>query len=627
MDSTFSGIEIGKRSLFAHKDAMNTVGHNLSNATKPGYSRQRVTMKTEIPLYAPQLNRAKKQGQLGQGIVVQSIDRVKDELLNTRIVEESHRLGYWTSQDKFISILEDVYNEPEDQSIRKRLNDFWESWQDLANQPQGLAERKIILERGKSFCELIRSRFHSLERIYIMANDEIKITTDEANNYIKNIANLNKQISKSQAMKDNSNDLMDARDLMVEKLGNLISVSIENKQDPNEFLIHSEGRHLVQGSIANEFKLEATNGPTRTRWNILWANNDKANLETGKLGSLLNIRDEEIKNEINELNNLAANIIELVNEIHETGHGMDKKSGRSFFSQELKLTDDRGRYDTNGNGQFDSVHIFKINSTNEIFPEEKLGFYGTLKFEATDSNEIIEIPYNAPDTVQDLITRINNSNAQVTARINSEGKFEIKAVKEQENENITFRIKHIEDSGLFLTKYTGILNESGPEGAYDYRNIDTIDKLTPKSTYSISPLKNPAAWIKVADIIDLDPSKIAAGINSPTNEISIGDNQAALRISSFGNSQIMVGKNLTLNDYFANTASNIAIKGQISEITKESQSQILKDLTDLRMSISGVNKDEELANMIEFQQAFIAASKFITVSAELIDTVINKMGV
>lgn len=627
MDSTFSGIEIGKRSLFAHKDAMNTVGHNLSNATKPGYSRQRVTMKTEIPLYAPQLNRAKKQGQLGQGIVVQSIDRVKDELLNTRIVEESHRLGYWTSQDKFISMLEDVYNEPEDQSIRKRLNDFWESWQDLANQPQGLAERKIILERGKSFCELIRSRFHSLERIYIMANDEIKITTDEVNNYIKNIANLNKQISKSQAMKDNPNDLMDVRDLMVEKLGNLISVSIENKQDPDEFLIHSEGRHLVQGSIANEFKLEATNGPTRTRWNILWANNDKANLETGKLGSLLNIRDEEIKNEINELNNLASNIIELVNEIHETGHGMDKKSGRSFFSQELKLTDDRGRYDTNGNGQFDSVHIFKINSTNEIFPEEKLGFYGTLKFKATDSNEIIEIPYNAPDTVQDLITRINNSNAQVTARINSEGKFEIKAVKEQENENITFRIKHIEDSGLFLTKYTGILNESGPEGAYDYRNIDTIDKLTPKSTYSISPLKNPAAWIKVADIIDLDPSKIAAGINSPTNEISIGDNQAALRISSFGNSQIMIGKNLTLNDYFANTASNIAIKGQISEITKESQSQILKDLTDLRMSISGVNKDEELANMIEFQQAFIAASKFITVSAELIDTVINKMGV
>ncbi|WNZ73343.1 flagellar hook-associated protein FlgK [Borreliella garinii] len=627
MDSTFSGIEIGKRSLFAHKDAMNTVGHNLSNATKPGYSRQRVTMKTEIPIYAPQLNRAKKQGQLGQGIVVQSIDRVKDELLNTRIVEESHRLGYWTSQDKFISMLEDVCNEPEDQSIRKRLNDFWESWQDLANQPQGLAERKIILERGKSFCELIRSRFHSLERIYIMANDEIKITTDEANNYIKNIANLNKQISKSQAMKDNPNDLMDARDLMVEKLGNLISVSIENKQDPNEFLIHSEGRHLVQGSIANEFKLEATNGPTRTRWSILWANNDKVNLETGKLGSLLNIRDEEIKNEINELNNLAVNIIELVNEIHETGYGMDKKNGRSFFSKELKLTDDRGRYDTNGNGQFDSVHVFKINSTNEIFPEEKLGFYGTLKFEATNSNEIIEIPYNAPDTVQDLINRINNSNAQVTARINPEGKFEIKAVKEQENENITFRIKHIEDSGLFLTKYTGILNESGPEGAYDYRNIDTIDKLTPKSTYSISPLKNPAAWIKVANTIDLDPSKIAAGINSPTNEISIGDNQAALRISSFGNSQIMIGKNLTLNDYFANTASNIAIKGQISEITKESQSQILKDLTDLRMSISGVNKDEELANMIEFQQAFIAASKFITVSAELIDTVINKMGV
>ncbi|AHH03141.1 Flagellar hook-associated protein 1 [Borrelia nietonii YOR] len=89
----------------------------------------------------------------------------------------------------------------------------------------------------------------------------------------------------------------------------------------------------------------------------------------------------------------------------------------------------------------------------------------------------------------------------------------------------------------------------------------------------------------------------------------------------------MIGKNVTLNDYFANTTSNIAIKGQIAEVTKNSQEQILKSLTDLRLSISGVNKDEELANMIEFQQSFIAASKFITVSAELIDTIINKMGV
>ncbi|WP_024654081.1 flagellar hook-associated protein FlgK [Borrelia persica] len=627
MDSTFSGIEIGKKSLFAHKDAMNTVGHNLTNAAKPGYSRQRIIMKTEMPIYAPQLNRTNKAGQLGQGIMVQSIERIRDELLDIRITEESHRLGYWNVRDKFISLIENTYNEPEEQSIRKRLNDFWASWQDLSKQPQGSAERNIIIERGQSFAEAITNRFHSLKRIYTMANDEIKITTEEINNYLKNISDLNKQIAKAIAMKDHPNDLMDERDFIIDKLSKLISISVENKSDPNEFLIHLEGKHLIQGTIANEFILEAANGPIKTKWDVLWNNKENANINTGKLGALINVRDNEIKNEINELDNITINIAELVNQIHISGYGLDQKNGRIFFEQEYKLTDERGRYDSNGDGQFDSVHIFKINSTNEVFANEKLGFSGILRFQAINKNDFIEIPYNATDTVQDVINRINNSDAQVTARINEEEKLEIKAVKEDDKDNIIFRIKYIEDSGLFLTNYTGILNASGGEGAYNYQEVNTTDQLTNTARYSLSPLKNPSAWIRVSKVIAEDSSKIASGIKTAINNTPIGDNKAALRIASFGNSQIMVGKNTTLNDYFANTASNIAIKGQIAEVTKNSQEQILKNLTDLRLSISGVNKDEELSNMIEFQQSFIAASKFITVSAELIDTIINKMGV
>ncbi|BCR20790.1 flagellar hook-associated protein FlgK [Borrelia miyamotoi] len=627
MDSTFSGIEIGKKSLLAHKDAMNTVGHNLTNTSKPGYSRQRVIMKTEMPIYTPQFNRANKTGQLGQGVMIQSIERVRDDLLDIRIAEESQHLGYWKTKDKFISLLENIYNEPEEQSIRKRLNDFWDSWQDLSRQPQGLAERNIILERGKSFAEIVRNRFHSLERIYIMANDEIKITTEEINNYLRNISVLNRQIAKAIAIKDQPNDLMDERDLLVDKLSNLIGISIENRRDPNEFLIHLEGKHLIQGIIANELVLEAVNGPTRTKWNVLWNNGEPANINTGKLGALINVRNNEIKNEINELNNMAINVTELVNETHMLGYGLDKKNGRIFFDQEYKLTDELGRYDSNEDGQFDSVQIFKICGTNEIFPEEKLGFAGILRFQEINKNDFIEIPYLTTDTVQDIISKINHSNAQVTARINSEGKFEIKAIKEEEKDIAIFRIKHIEDSGLFLTTYTGILNTSGAQGAYNYQDVNTTNKLTNTSSYTISPSKNPAAWLKVFKEIAEDPSKIVSGIRTPTNNIPIGNNKAALSIASFANSQIMIGKNETLNDYFANTASNIAIKGQVAEVTKNSQEQILKSLTDLRLSISGVNKDEELASMIEFQQSFIAASKFITVSAELIDTIINKMGV
>ena len=141
-----------REAYLSNKDAMNTTGHNLTNASKPGYSKQRIIMKTEMPIYAPHLNRAQKAGQLGQGIMVQSIERVRDDLLDIRIAEESHKLGYWTSKNKFISLLENVYNEPEEQSIRKRLNDFWESWQDLFQATSRISRKKYHIRTRKIFC-------------------------------------------------------------------------------------------------------------------------------------------------------------------------------------------------------------------------------------------------------------------------------------------------------------------------------------------------------------------------------------------------------------------------------------------------------------------------------------------
>ena len=86
MGSTFSGIELGKRSIMAQTDAITTAGHNISNANTEGYSRQRVQIKEFDPLYRPDMTRAERPGQIGQGVDVQSITRVRDELLDKRIV-------------------------------------------------------------------------------------------------------------------------------------------------------------------------------------------------------------------------------------------------------------------------------------------------------------------------------------------------------------------------------------------------------------------------------------------------------------------------------------------------------------------------------------------------------------
>ena len=129
MGSTFSGIELGKRSIMAHTQAITTAGHNISNASVEGYSRQRVQMKEFDPLYRPDLERPERAGMIGQGIDVQSVNRIRDEMLDQRIVSRQHYESYWDTRSQYYTMLEQIYNEPADVSVRTNMDKFWESWQ------------------------------------------------------------------------------------------------------------------------------------------------------------------------------------------------------------------------------------------------------------------------------------------------------------------------------------------------------------------------------------------------------------------------------------------------------------------------------------------------------------------
>ena len=105
MGSTFSGIEVGKRSIMANTDAITTAGHNISNANTEGYSRQRVQIKEFDPLYKPDLERLERPGLIGQGVDVQAINRIRDELLDERIVAQSNQESYWDTRSKYYTMI------------------------------------------------------------------------------------------------------------------------------------------------------------------------------------------------------------------------------------------------------------------------------------------------------------------------------------------------------------------------------------------------------------------------------------------------------------------------------------------------------------------------------------------
>ncbi|MEJ2663808.1 MAG: flagellar hook-associated protein FlgK, partial [Spirochaetia bacterium] len=191
MLSTFSGIEIGKRGVIAHTQGLITVGHNLNNAGVDGYSRQRIEFSAADPIYLPGLNREQTPGQIGQGMQVERIERIRDMLLEGEIVKETGNQGYWESQDKYLKMLEQVYNEPTEHSVRALMDKFWESWQELSVNPSQMAARQAVLERGRTLLDGIHHAYQKFRGIRDMLEGDVVGTVDRVNSLVREIAALN----------------------------------------------------------------------------------------------------------------------------------------------------------------------------------------------------------------------------------------------------------------------------------------------------------------------------------------------------------------------------------------------------------------------------------------------------
>ncbi len=623
MGSTFSGIELGKRSIMANTDAITTAGHNISNADTEGYSRQRVQLKEFDPLYRADLERPERAGMIGQGVSIQTIERIRDEMLDGRITEQQHLESYWETRSNYFTMIEQVYNEPEDVSIRSNMDKFWESWQELSVHPESHAARQAVVSRGESLADSIKTKWEGLSGIGKLLNGDIEATVKQVNNYAKQIASLNSEIVRSKAMGDNPNDLLDRRDLLVDKLSKLVNISTDSR-DADEFFVHVGGQVLVQGGISRGFELETVvdnNGYSK----LVWADTQNdASISGGKLGALIELRDTDIRNEIQSLNTMTMNFSDLVNDIHRNAYGANKVTGLDFFTQHSFVENVNGNFDRDGDGVSDHSYIFRFTGTTKLNPQEQIGLEGTMTLSGPSGN--VQVSYYPTDTVETVINRINDSNGEVKAYLDRNSNLVLKATTAAAMENPDFVIRHVEDSGFFLTGYSGILRSSGAEGAYDYASADAVNSLA-QAQFSVSPVLNPAGYIEVNSAVRNDVQSVAAAFMDNSGNVNAGDARAAIEIASVRNTKVMIGHERTFDDYFADSVTNVGLKGEQAEINFNSQLAVMNDLRTMRDSISGVNIDEELSEIIKFQHGYNAAAKFISVWDSLLDTVINRLGV
>lgn len=623
MGSTFSGIELGKRSIMAHTDAISTAGHNISNANTEGYSRQRVQLKEFDPLYRPDLERPERAGMIGQGIDVQSITRIRDEMLDQRITAQQNQESYWDTRSKYYTMIEQIYNEPDEVSVRSNMDKFWESWQELSINPESQAARQAVVTRGESLSDSIKSKWENLMGVGSLINSDIDSTVKQINSYANQIAAVNSEIVRSRGVGDNPNDLLDRRDLLVDKLSKLANITTDSR-DPDEFMVHLDGKVLVQGGVARNFDLVSltdNNGYEK----LVWADTrEDASVSGGTLGALIELRDVDVRNEIQSLNTMTMNFSDLVNDVHRNAYGANNVTGLDFFTQHSFVENVNGNFDRNGDGVLDHSYIFRFTGTTTLNPQEQIGFEGVMTFSGPSGN--VQVPYHPTDTVETVINRINDSNGEVKAYLDRNNNLVLKGTTAQNVENPDFVIRHVEDSGFFLTGYSGILAASGADGAYDFARADAVDSLA-GAQFAVSPVLNPAGYIEVNGVIKNDVKSVAAAFRDDSGNVNAGDGRAAVEIASIRNTKVMIGHERTLDDYFADSVTNVGLKGEQAENNLKSHMAIMNDLRTMRDSISGVNIDEELSDIIKFQHGYNAAAKFVTIWDSLIDTVINRLGV
>jgi len=631
MNSTFMGLEIGKRGLQSHQQALHVTGHNISNAENKEYSRQKVVITSAEPIYVPALNRGEAPGQLGQGSTVATVERIRDSFIDDRMVAEKNTMGYWKSKNDFIYQIETIYNEPSDQSLRSRMDAMWVAWQELSKYPEERATREVVKEKGVHLAGEINGVFRQLYDLRQDANRQVEQRVNQINMYASDIRDLNERIQKSEALGDVPNDLKDRRDALTEKLSNIVNVSV-GRSDKDENMIYINGETLVQGNIFRPLKV-VKNSDNNGMYDVVWKTTETpVSVKGGELYGLIEVRDVIMRQNLNDVNALALNITDLTNEVHRDGFGRRGETNVNFFAH-LNLSDDsEGNFDINNDGVNDTTAIFKASGNNKVDSSAAIGMSGTLTFAKNDElNSITEIEYHESDTVNSVMKKINDAKMGVVAYLDHNGRFAVKATVAQDSDKKNFMLRHLEDSGQFLVGLTGVLKQSGQQGAFDYRRVNDIVKFLPQKEHiTITPKFNPAASMAVSREVSEDVDKIAAakgadigGTGDFNTSNGIGDGTNALAIASLRNKAAMVDSKTTFTEFYTALIGRVGSQGEEVKDRLENQGTLLKNLENMRQSVSGINLDEEMSNMVAFQHGYNASARVISTMDKMLETIIR----
>lgn len=331
MISTFFGLEIARRALFVNRSLIDITSHNVANANTEGYSRQEGLVVTTPPISLPSI------GILGTGARLSYIRRVRNEFLDIQYRDENRIKSYWDDLKSSLEEIEYILGEPTDNGLASTLSSFWNSWQELSVNPESMSVRGALREKAQTLVSFLAHLRSELVLQREQLNKDLEIQVNSVNDIAVQIGALNEEIKRAYIRGQSPNDLLDKRDLLLDKLSELVDFDV-TINEVGEAIINIRD-HLLVGINNTVYKMKVSDG------RVLWEDGPDVYLgnEQGKISSIIYVRDNivGIANDsgyeyetgyIGIIDRLTAVIYERVNEIHRSGYGLDNSSGIEFFS-------------------------------------------------------------------------------------------------------------------------------------------------------------------------------------------------------------------------------------------------------------------------------------------------------
>lgn len=322
MGLSFLGLEIARRALLASRQAMDVVGHNVANANTPGYSRQRVDLRTTPPFPEVTSLDYRQVGQLGTGVEVAAVNRLRDLFLDRQYRDQASAAGRWGTREQVLSEVEAIFNEPSAISLRAALDRFWNSWAELANNPESLAARQVVLQQGVALVEAFQNVDRQLKALGDNLNAGVETKVSEINVLAERLASLNAQIGAAAGAGLAPNDLLDQRDLALDQLARLVPISVVYGAD-GRVRVTVDGTPLVEEGQANPLAVAADPG-NANQWAVRWRDfNTSLTVSGGELGAYLELRDATVASYRAQVADLAWSIANAVNSVHAAGFDLN----------------------------------------------------------------------------------------------------------------------------------------------------------------------------------------------------------------------------------------------------------------------------------------------------------------